>query len=83
MQISRFFLNKDIKGAIEYMRNHDEIKDVLPAYTASLKSRVFLMIFCFYIKSISAMFLLRLIGRSGGRQTADSIKNAYEYAESR
>lgn len=34
MQISRFFLNKDIKGAIEYMRNHDEIKDVLPAYIA-------------------------------------------------
>lgn len=34
MQISRFFLNKDIKGAIEYMRNHDEFKDVLPAYIA-------------------------------------------------
>lgn len=34
MQISRFFLNKDIKGAIEYMRNHDEIKDVLHAYIA-------------------------------------------------
>ena len=34
MQISRFFLNGDIKGAIAYMREHQEFQDVLPAYTA-------------------------------------------------
>ena len=34
MQISRFFLNGDIKGAIAYMRNHEEFKDILPAYVA-------------------------------------------------
>ena len=34
MQISQFFLNGDIKGAIAYMREHEEFKDVLPAYTA-------------------------------------------------
>jgi len=34
MQISQFFLNGDIKGAIAYMRRHAEFKDVLPAYTA-------------------------------------------------
>ena len=34
MQISRFFLNGDIKGAIAYMRNHEEFKDILPAYIA-------------------------------------------------
>ena len=34
MQISQFFLNGDIKGAIAYMRNHEEFKDILPAYVA-------------------------------------------------
>ena len=34
MQISQFFMNGDIKGAIAYMRNHEEFKDVLPAYVA-------------------------------------------------
>lgn len=34
MQISQFFLNGDIKGAIAYMRNHKEFKDILPAYVA-------------------------------------------------
>ena len=34
MEIRRFFLNGDIKGAIAYMRGHEEFKDVLPAYTA-------------------------------------------------
>lgn len=34
MQISQFFLNGDIKGAIAYMRNHEEYRDVLPAYVA-------------------------------------------------
>ena len=32
MQISQFFVNGDIKGAIAYMRNHEEFKDILPAY---------------------------------------------------
>lgn len=34
MQISQFFLNGDIKGAIAYMREHEEFKDILPAYAA-------------------------------------------------
>ena len=34
MQISQFFVNGDMKGAIAYMRDHEEFKDVLPAYTA-------------------------------------------------
>ena len=34
MQISQFFLSGDMKGAIAYMRNHEEFKDILPAYVA-------------------------------------------------
>lgn len=34
MQIRQFFVNGDIKGAIAYMRNHEEFKDILPAYVA-------------------------------------------------
>ena len=34
MQISQFFMNGDIKGAIAYMREHEEFKDILPAYAA-------------------------------------------------
>ena len=34
MQISQFFINGDIKGAIAYMREHEEFRDILPAYTA-------------------------------------------------
>ena len=34
MQISQFFMSGDIRGAIAYMREHEEFKDVLPAYTA-------------------------------------------------
>ena len=34
MQISQFFLSGDIKGAIAYMRGHEEFKDILPAYVA-------------------------------------------------
>ena len=34
MQISSFFLNGDIKGAMAYMRDHAEFKDILPAYVA-------------------------------------------------
>lgn len=34
MQISQFFIIGDVKGAIEYMRNHNEFKDILPAYVA-------------------------------------------------
>ncbi|MGN1406179.1 MAG: hypothetical protein ACI4WM_07890 [Erysipelotrichaceae bacterium] len=32
MQISDYFIKGDIKGAIEYMREHEEYKDILPAY---------------------------------------------------
>ena len=34
MQISQFFLNGDLRGAIAYMRDHEEFKDILPAYVA-------------------------------------------------
>lgn len=34
MQISQYFINGDIKGAIAYMRKHEEFQDVLPAYIA-------------------------------------------------
>ena len=34
MQISQLFLNGDIRGAIAYMREHEEFKDILPAYAA-------------------------------------------------
>ena len=34
MQIKQFFLNGDMQGAIAYMRNHEEFKDILPAYIA-------------------------------------------------
>lgn len=34
MQISQFFVNGDIKGAIAYMRNYEEFKGILPAYVA-------------------------------------------------
>ena len=39
MQISQFFLNRDIKGAIAYMRDHEEFKDLLPAYAAIFEDR--------------------------------------------
>ena len=34
MEISQFFVNGDVKGAIAYMREHEEFQDVLPAYIA-------------------------------------------------
>ena len=34
MQISQLFLHGDIKGAIAYMREHEEFKEILPAYVA-------------------------------------------------
>ena len=34
MQISQFFMNGDIKGAIAYMRDHEEFRDILPSYLA-------------------------------------------------
>lgn len=34
MPISQFFLKGDIKGAIAYMRSHEEFKDIVPAYAA-------------------------------------------------
>ena len=34
MQISQFFLNGDMKGALAYMRSHEAFKEILPAYTA-------------------------------------------------
>ena len=34
MQISQFFMSGDVKGAIAYMREHEEFKNILPSYTA-------------------------------------------------
>ena len=34
MQIQDFFINGDIKGAIAYMREHEEFRNILPAYIA-------------------------------------------------
>ena len=34
MQIQDFFIHGDIKGAIAYMREHEEFQDILPAYIA-------------------------------------------------
>lgn len=34
MQISQFFISGDIKGAIGYMRNHEEFKEILPSYVS-------------------------------------------------
>ena len=34
MQIQDFFMNGDMKGAIAYMREHEEFQDILPAYIA-------------------------------------------------
>ncbi len=39
MQISRFFRNGDIKGAIAYMRRHEGFEDILPAYAAIFENR--------------------------------------------
>ena len=54
-------MNGDIKGAIAYMREHEEFKDVLPAYiaifetvnTARLKSPTHSTTFCGGIRFIS------------------------------
>ena len=34
MEIRQFFVNGDMKGAIAYMREHEEFRDILPAYAA-------------------------------------------------
>ena len=61
MEISKFFMNGDIKGAIAYMREHEEFKDILPAYTAIFENceyrsydRTRSMTFCVCIRFIFA-----------------------------
>ena len=39
VQISQFFINGDIRGAIAYMRCHAEFRDILPAYVAVFENR--------------------------------------------
>ena len=34
IEISQFFINGDMRGAIAYMREHKKFKDILPAYVA-------------------------------------------------
>ena len=41
MQISQFFLNGDMKGALAYMRIHEEYKEILPAYTAIFEDCIY------------------------------------------
>lgn len=42
MQISDFFINCDIKVAIQFMKEHEEYKDILPAYVAIFENCEFL-----------------------------------------
>lgn len=39
MEIQQFFLNGDMKGAIAYMRAHEEFRDILPAYAAIFENQ--------------------------------------------
>ena len=39
MQIQDYFINGDMKGAIAYMREHEEFGDILPAYIAIFENR--------------------------------------------
>lgn len=41
MQISQFFLNGDMKGALAYMRSHEAFKEILPAYTAIFEDCIY------------------------------------------
>lgn len=41
MDISQYFISGDIKGAINYMREHEEFKDILNTYiTLFRKGRI-------------------------------------------
>ena len=89
MPISQFFVNGDIKGAIAYMREHEEFKDILPAYAAIFEDQEYrtyeipddlndiLRLYQIYFRNT---FLLRLTGGGGRRQTADGAASAPEYA---
>ena len=39
MEIGQFFMNGDVKGAIAYMREHEEFQDILPSYIAIFENR--------------------------------------------
>ena len=59
MEISQFFINGDIKGAIAYMREHEEFKDIpqflKTANTAAMTYRMRSTTFCACIRYISVM----------------------------
>ena len=55
MQIRQFFLNGDIKGAIAYMRDHEEFKDILPAYVAIFENCEYRTLSCGCIRYISGI----------------------------
>ena len=88
MQISQFFVNGDIKGAIAYMRDHEEFKDILPAYVAIFEDQKYrtyeipdnlndiLRLYQIYFRNT---FLLRLTGGGGRRQTADRAESTSKY----
>ena len=93
MQIQDFFINGDIKGAIAYMREHEEFKDILPAYVAIFENceyRTFeipdmlndiLRLYQIYYRDIFYCGLPE--AKSGGkvrRQAADGAAGAFEYA---
>ena len=42
MDISQFFVRRDIKGAIEFMREHDEYRDILHEYVAIFEEEKYL-----------------------------------------
>lgn len=42
MQVSDYFIRGDVKGAIEYMREHEEYKDILPAYISLFENNEYI-----------------------------------------
>lgn len=56
MRIDQYFINGDMRGAIAYMRDHEEFQDVLPAYTAIFEDQKY----CAYELSDALNGILRL-----------------------
>ena len=55
MQIRQLFLNGDIRGAIAYMREHEEFKDILPAYAAIFEDQILRRAQFFYVLRLILM----------------------------
>ena len=55
VQIRQLFLNGDIRGAIAYMREHEEFKDILPAYAAIFEDQILRRAQFFYVLRLILM----------------------------